>query len=97
MRVTKLLRPDGRGLTVVGDDTQAIYAFRGAGGGQLDRLTAAMNAATIELERNCRSTQAILDLHFGPGPIWRQDRGVRHDAPGLPPQVVVHHGTTPLR
>ena len=24
------LKPDGRGLTVVGDDAQAIYAFRGA-------------------------------------------------------------------
>ena len=28
--IVRLLRPDGRGLTCVGDDAQAIYAFRGA-------------------------------------------------------------------
>lgn len=57
------LRPDGRGLTVVGDDAQAIYGFRGAGAGQLqevlDRLP---HAELIRLERNFRSTQPILDL-----------------------------------
>ena len=28
--IVRLLRPDGPGLTCVGDDAQAIYAFRGA-------------------------------------------------------------------
>jgi DNA helicase-2/ATP-dependent DNA helicase PcrA len=57
------LCPDGRGLTVVGDDAQAIYGFRGAGAGQLqevlDRLP---HAELVPLERNFRSTQPILDL-----------------------------------
>lgn len=57
------LCPEGRGLTVVGDDAQAIYGFRGAGAGQLqevlDRLP---HAELIRLERNFRSTQPILDL-----------------------------------
>ena len=28
--IVRLLRPDGHGLTCVGDDAQAVYAFRGA-------------------------------------------------------------------
>ena len=28
-KILRLLKPDGRGLTVVGDDAQAIYSFRG--------------------------------------------------------------------
>ena len=36
------LKPDGRGLTVVGDDAQAIYSFRGAD--VLSYLQAARNA-----------------------------------------------------
>ncbi|MGL5247816.1 MAG: UvrD-helicase domain-containing protein, partial [Brooklawnia sp.] len=31
--IVRGLCPDGRGLTVVGDDAQAIYAFRGASAG----------------------------------------------------------------
>ncbi|KJL18816.1 DNA helicase II [Microbacterium azadirachtae] len=61
--IVQELCPDGRGLTVVGDDAQAIYGFRGAGAGQLqevlDRLP---HADLIRLERNFRSTQPILDL-----------------------------------
>ena len=29
-RIVALLRPDGRGVTVVGDDAQSIYSFRAA-------------------------------------------------------------------
>jgi DNA helicase II / ATP-dependent DNA helicase PcrA len=57
------MKPDGRGLTVVGDDAQSIYSFRSATvrnildfPGQFDP-----RARVIVLERNYRSTQPILD------------------------------------
>lgn len=57
------LRPDGTGLTVVGDDAQAIYGFRGAGAGQLlEMVEMYPDAQVVKLERNFRSTQPILDL-----------------------------------
>ncbi len=57
------LKPDGRGLTVVGDDAQAIYAFRAAEVRNiLDFPHAfATPAHVVTLERNYRSTQPILD------------------------------------
>lgn len=58
------LKPDGRGLTVVGDDAQAIYSFRGALVANIrefpDLFTSA--AKVIKLEQNFRSTQAILNV-----------------------------------
>ena len=56
------LKPDGRGLTVVGDDAQAIYAFRAATVRNiLDFPGQFTPAATVmTLDRNYRSTQAIL-------------------------------------
>ncbi|MES2529691.1 MAG: ATP-dependent helicase [Pseudomonadota bacterium] len=67
------LKPDGHGLTVVGDDAQSIYSFRGATvrnildfPGQFSRSTAqgpeAVPARVVTLERNYRSTQPILDV-----------------------------------
>jgi DNA helicase-2/ATP-dependent DNA helicase PcrA len=57
------LKPDGRGLTVVGDDAQAIYAFRAAEVRNILDFPAAFSppARVITLERNYRSTQPILD------------------------------------
>jgi DNA helicase-2/ATP-dependent DNA helicase PcrA len=57
------LKPDGRGVTVVGDDAQAIYGFRAATVRNILEFPAryAPPAAVITLERNYRSTQAILD------------------------------------
>ncbi len=57
------VKPDGTGLTVVGDDAQSIYSFRAATvrnildfPGQFPRP-----ADVITLDRNYRSTQPILD------------------------------------
>ena len=57
------LRPDGSGLTVVGDDAQSIYSFRAAAvRNTLDfPHSVSPPAAVIALERNYRSTQPILD------------------------------------
>lgn len=57
------LKPDGRGLTVVGDDAQSIYAFRGATVRNILDFPGQFTppATTITLDRNYRSTQAILE------------------------------------
>src|SRR5438270_1104884 len=56
------LKPDGRGLTVVGDDAQSIYSFRAATVRNIldfpSRFTP--RARIVTLERNYRSTQSIL-------------------------------------
>jgi DNA helicase-2/ATP-dependent DNA helicase PcrA len=56
------LKPDGRGLTVVGDDAQSIYSFRGATVRNILDFPAHFSppARQITLERNYRSTQPIL-------------------------------------
>jgi DNA helicase-2/ATP-dependent DNA helicase PcrA len=56
------LKPDGHGLTVVGDDAQSIYSFRAATVRNiLDFPTQFSPPATIvTLDRNYRSTQPIL-------------------------------------
>jgi DNA helicase-2/ATP-dependent DNA helicase PcrA len=60
--ILKGLKPSGEGLTVVGDDAQAIYSFRAATieniVGFPDRFG---NARTVVLEENYRSTQPVLD------------------------------------
>ena len=58
------MKPDGRGVTVVGDDAQSIYSFRGATVRNiLDFPTQfSQPARIVTLDRNYRSTQAILDV-----------------------------------
>jgi DNA helicase-2/ATP-dependent DNA helicase PcrA len=58
----KRLRPDGRGLTVVGDDAQAIYSFRAATVENILGFPQDFAGAAVHtLEENYRSTQPILD------------------------------------
>ncbi len=61
--IVRLLRPDGSGLTCVGDDAQAIYSFRGSDPEHLRRLQADFpGLAVVRLSRNYRSRQAVLRL-----------------------------------
>jgi DNA helicase-2/ATP-dependent DNA helicase PcrA len=57
------LKPDGVGLTVVGDDAQAIYSFRAAAVENILRFPEHFSpkAEVITLAQNYRSTQALLD------------------------------------
>ena len=56
------LRPEGRGLTVVGDDAQSIYSFRAATVRNILDFPRAFDppALVVTLERNYRSSGAIL-------------------------------------
>src|SRR5262252_389564 len=56
------LKPDGKGLTVVGDDAQSIYSFRAATVRNILDFPAhfSPHAEISTLERNYRSTQPIL-------------------------------------
>ncbi len=68
--IVQHLCPDGSGLTVVGDDAQAIYGFRGADAGYLGALAQAYpNAVVIGLSTNFRSLQPILDLANAVRPV----------------------------
>jgi DNA helicase-2/ATP-dependent DNA helicase PcrA len=58
------MKPDGAGLTVVGDDAQAIYSFRAAAVenilGFAERFQP--RAEVVALAQNYRSTQQVLDV-----------------------------------
>ena len=56
------LKPEGKGVTVVGDDAQSIYSFRAATVRNILDFPAAFTPAAkvITLDRNYRSTQTIL-------------------------------------
>lgn len=57
------LAPRGDGLTIVGDEAQSVYGFRGADPGRLREVVACYpGAELVRLERNFRSRQGILDL-----------------------------------
>ncbi len=58
----KLLVGSNSNLTVVGDDDQSIYAWRGAKKENLNLCQQDFNSKIIALNRNYRSNQAILDF-----------------------------------
>jgi DNA helicase-2/ATP-dependent DNA helicase PcrA len=57
------MKPGGEGVTVVGDDAQAIYSFRGATVRNILDFPKEFSqpAVIVTLDRNYRSTQPILD------------------------------------
>ncbi len=61
-RVLLALRPQGHGLTVVGDDAQSIYSFRAATVRNILDFPQSFSPAAdiVTLDRNYRSTQPIL-------------------------------------
>jgi len=65
--ILQALKPDGQGVTVVGDDAQAIYSFRAAAVENIlgfpDRFRP--KAETVTLAQNFRSSQSILDVANG--------------------------------
>ncbi|MDR3473131.1 MAG: ATP-dependent helicase [Devosia sp.] len=62
-RILLALKPDGAGLTVVGDDAQSIYSFRAATVRNILEFPGQFTPAAeiVTLDRNYRSTDAILE------------------------------------
>jgi DNA helicase-2/ATP-dependent DNA helicase PcrA len=91
VEIVRALRPGGRGLTVVGDDAQAIYGFRGSDSRYLHDLAGSLPGATvIPLERNFRSLQSILNLANLVRPSEAGfDLVLRGERPGGPRPVLV--------
>src|SRR6516225_6635900 len=87
------LKPDGKGLTVVGDDAQSIYSFRAATVRNILDFPKQFTppARIITLDRNYRSTQpilaaanAVIDLA-----VERHRKNLRSDRPSAEqPQLV---------
>src|SRR6185295_3007835 len=61
--ILRRLKPDGRGVTVVGDDAQSIYSFRAARVGNILAFPRQYDppAQVVTIEQNYRSTAPILD------------------------------------
>jgi DNA helicase-2/ATP-dependent DNA helicase PcrA len=87
------LKPDGKGLTVVGDDAQSIYSFRAATVRNILDFPRLFTppAHVITLDRNYRSTQAILTAANAVIDLAaeRYQKNLRSDRPSVErPQLV---------
>lgn len=93
-RILLALKPDGRGLTVVGDDAQAIYAFRAATVQNILDFPGQFSppAVIVTLDRSYRSTSPILAAANGVIGLARErfTKRLWSDRPGdRRPQLVV--------
>lgn len=88
------IKPTGKGVTVVGDDAQSIYSFRGATVRNILDFPHQFRQASrlVTLERNYRSTQSILDVSNAViaqaserhvKSLWTEKQG------STPPQLVI--------
>jgi DNA helicase-2/ATP-dependent DNA helicase PcrA len=93
--ILRRLKPDGRGLTVVGDDAQAIYSFRAASVENILEFPTRFSppACVVTLEDNYRSTQAVLDaanaLMAEGGRQYRKHLRSQRGTGGVPEHVTV--------
>ena len=62
-QILNALKPDGQGMTVVGDDAQSIYSFRAADVENILEFPSqySPDSRIVTLTQNYRSTQSILD------------------------------------
>jgi DNA helicase II / ATP-dependent DNA helicase PcrA len=92
LEIVKLLVGSGDGLTVVGDDDQSIYAWRGARVENLLHLDREYPGLTvIALEENYRSTQTILTAAYHAirkNPHLQEKRLFTNQGAGEPIQVM---------
>ena len=91
--IVHALRPGGQGLTAVGDDAQAIYAFRGADPCHLRALPSRCTppAQVLTLTQNYRSTPSILaaaNAVVAQAAVGHALQLRSHRADGLRPRIV---------
>ena len=87
------MKPDGHGLTVVGDDAQSIYSFRAATVRNILDFPKLFSppATVVTLEQNYRSTQPILDASnavIGLATEGHSKRLFSTKLPGEKPQLI---------
>jgi DNA helicase-2/ATP-dependent DNA helicase PcrA len=84
LQMLRMLAADHRNLCVVGDDDQAIYAWRGADVRNiLDFDKHFPGTSIVRLERNYRSTEAVLDVANA---VLAASSARRHDKKLIPTQ-----------
>jgi len=96
--ILRALKPDGSGLTVVGDDAQSIYSFRAAEVRNILDFPSQFvpRSAVVTLEQNYRSVQPILDtanlLMEEGGSRFRKELRATRPGGGKPAYVTVEDG-----
>ncbi len=90
--IVDLMAMDHRSITVVGDDAQAIYGFRGASPRNILSFTDRYpDAQVFRLEVNYRSSQEILDIAnsvIAASPRVLKKTLVSHRGPGMKPVLI---------